>query len=312
MHVLLTGAGGFVGQTLLQRLLNDSEVLPWTQLTLLDVQLPPVPADSRIRAVAGNMADPQVLAAALEQPADLVFHLASVPGGLAERDYLLGRQVNLDATLSLFEGLQRPGRPPRVVFASTIAVYGTLPALPMDESAPLRPQLSYGTQKLIGELLLEDFSRRGGLDGIALRLPGIVARPPQSSGLLSAFMSDLFWRLRDGEPFVCPVASDGTAWWMSAACCVDNLLHAAKLPAEKLVGHRAITLPVLHLSLAEVVEGLCQRFGENRRSLVSYQPNPALEQAFARYPPLTTPTAEALGFQHDGDLTELVRRTLDR
>lgn len=311
MHVLITGANGFVGATLVRRLLEDPDALPgWTQLTLLDLSFPEPPQDARVRCLAGTIADTELLADALENPVDIAFHLASIPGGAAERDYSLGRRVNLDATLALLEGLKDQERPARVVFASTIAVYGSpLPAL-VDDHTPLRPQLSYATQKLMGELLIDDFSRHGWIDGISLRLPGIVARPPQPSGLLSAFMSEVFWKLKANERFDCPVSPQAVAWWMSAARCVDNLLHAATLPAERLLARRAFALPVLHLSMAQLVDGLCQRFGEGRRAQVVYQPNEQLEANFGRYPPLQAVAAEALGLRHDGDLTQLINRTL--
>lgn len=311
MHLLITGANGFVGATLVRRLLEDPDALPgWTQLTLLDLNFPEPPQDARVRCLAGCIADTALLADALETPVDIAFHLASIPGGAAERDYNLGRRVNLDATLALLEGLKDQDSPARVVFASTIAVYGSPLPVQVDDHTPLRPQLSYATQKLMGELLIEDFSRRGWVDGISLRLPGIVARPPQPSGLLSAFMSEVFWKLAAGERFDCPVSPQAVAWWMSAARCVDNLLHAATLPAEKLLARRVFALPVLHLSMAQLVDGLCQRFGEDRRAQVVYQPNEQLEANFGRYPPLQAQAAEALGLRHDGDIQQLINRTL--
>ncbi|WAH56139.1 NAD-dependent epimerase/dehydratase family protein [Pseudomonas silvicola] len=313
MHILITGANGFVGATLVQRLLGSPEALPgWTRLTLLDLGFDTPCHDPRVRALAGSLDDPRLLADALETPVDIAFHLASVPGGLAERDYGLGRRVNLDATLALLEGLKGQARPARVVFASTIAVYGSPLLQPVDDHTPLRPQLSYATQKIMGELLVEDFSRRGWVDGISLRLPGIVARPPQPSGLLSAFMSEMFWKLKAGEPFVCPVSPAAQAWWMSAARCVDNLLHAARLPAEALRPRRVFALPVLHLSMAQLIDGLCARFGESRRAQVSYAPDAHLEANFGRYPPLRAEAAEALGLRHDGSLEALIANTLPR
>lgn len=309
MHILITGANGFVGASLVRRLLTDPAALPgWDRLTLVDLGFTTPTDDPRVQQLGGSLDDPALLATALETPADVVFHLASVPGGLAERDYALGRQANLDATLALLEGLQRQATPARVVFASTIAVYGSpLPEV-VDDFTPLRPHLSYATQKLIGELLIDDFSRRGTLDGISLRLPGIVARPPQPSGLLSAFMSDVFWKIKAGEPFECPVSAQATAWWMSAVRCVDNLLHAATLPAETLRARRVFTLPVLHLSMGALIEGLQQRFGQ---SPVSFVPNESLEAAFGHYPPLRSDAAEQLGLCHDGSLTQLIERTLN-
>lgn len=256
MNILVTGGNGFVGRELVKRLLAQASILPddraLTQLTVVDVGCEHLPDDPRLRFVSGSIADSAVLEAALEVPADLVFHLASIPGGAAERQFELGLQVNLCATLELFQRLARQGNRPRVVFTSTIAVYGSaLPAL-VDDTSPLRPDMSYGAHKLVGEILLADYSRRGALDGRIVRLPGIVARPPEPSGLLSAFMSDLFWKLAAGDTFTCPVSEQAVAWWMSVGCCAENLLHAASLSPELVADRRAYTLPVLRLTVGQV------------------------------------------------------------
>jgi nucleoside-diphosphate-sugar epimerase len=215
--------------------------------------------------------------------------------------------VNLRATLAMLELLRdQPAPPARFTFASTIAVYGSpMPAV-VDDDTPMRPGLSYGAHKLVDEILIKDYSRRGWIDGRIVRLPGIVARPAEPSGLLSAFMSDIFWKLRAGEPFTCPVSADAVAWWMSVGCCVDNLLHAAGLDARAVEARRDWTLPVLRLRIAELVDALVRRYGEDRRGLVSYAPDDALEQAFGRFPPLEAGAAEAIGFRHDGDVDRLV------
>ena len=309
MHVLITGAGGFVGSHLVRRLLAEDAALgqPLERLILLDQWFDENRVDPRVEQHAGSMTDGELIRRVLADGVDVVFHLASVPGGLAERNYELGRQVNLDATLQLLEQLRGQPRPPRFIFASSVAVYGDpLPARVDDATLP-KPTLTYGAHKLIGEILLADFSRRGWIDGIALRLPGIVARPPESSGLLSAFMSDMFWRLAAGEPFTCPVSPQAVAWWMSVRCCVDNLLHAAKLTPKQRRTARAIPLPVLRLTIAELVDALARVYGEDRRELVRYEPNEALEAGFGRYPPLDASMAEALGFRHDGTIEELIR-----
>lgn len=308
MRVLITGAGGFVGRRLVRRLLDEGQ--PDTTLILLDQRLDEVSADPRVERHVGSIVDGELVSAALAGGVDVVFHLASVPGGLAERTYELGRQVNLDATLALLEQLRGQPRAPIVVFASSIAVYGNLTPSRVDDATLPRPQLSYGAHKLIGEILVSDFSRRGWIDGIALRLPGIVARPPEPSGLLSAFMSNIFWRLAAGEPFTCPVSPQAVAWWMSADCCVDNLLHAARLTPAQRSAARTIALPVLRLTIAELVDGLARRYGEDRRALVRYEPDEALEAGFGRYPPLDARSAEALGFHHDGSVERLIENAV--
>jgi nucleoside-diphosphate-sugar epimerase len=200
----------------------------------------------RVRRLPGSIADPKVLAQAFEEPVDVVFHLASIPGGMAEQQYELAREVNLDATVRLLEAARAQtlatSKPVTFVFASTIAVFGSPLPAEVDDATPLKPKLTYGAQKLVGEILLEDFHRRGWIQGRAVRLPGIVARPPQRTGQLSAFLSDIIRELAAGNSYACPVAADSTTWLMSLPCIVDNLLHAAVMGPEACRDSRVWTL----------------------------------------------------------------------
>lgn len=313
MRVLVTGAGGFIGRVLVRRLLADGLGGQGIEhLVACDLSLQGLPAHTRVRAVPGSIATPGVLEAALAEPVDAVFHLASVPGGAAERDPDLGRAVNLDATLRLLDLLRGQGTAPRFVFTSTVAVYGEeLPAV-VDEDTPAQPALSYGAHKLAAEVLVADAARRGWIQACSLRLPGVVARPGDGAGLVSAFMSRLFWQLQAGEPVLLPVSADGTAWWISVGACVDNLLHAATVDPAVLGVRRVVQMPALHLPMHAVVEALVAVHGEDRRALVRYEPQPAVQRLFAAYPPLQTPRAQALGFAHDGTVQRLIRRaTMD-
>jgi nucleoside-diphosphate-sugar epimerase len=318
MNLLITGANGFIGKALTSRLLNAGTtplagLSPIGRLTLIDLAFEG-PEVARVRRLHGSIADPAILARAFDTPVDVLFHLASIPGGMAEQHYELARQVNLDATVNLLEAARTQAiaasKPVTVVFASSIAVLGSpLPAL-VDDATPLRPKLSYGAQKLIGEILIEDFTRRGWLNGRSIRLPGIVARPPQRAGQLSAFLSDIIRDLAAGLTYACPVSADSTTWLMSTQCVVDNLLHAAAMSAESCRETRAWTLPALCVSMTQLVGAIADVYGGEVLGRVTYGSNPALEANFGRYPPLVTPAAEAAGFAHDGDLPTLVRRAL--
>lgn len=315
MHVLITGANGFIGRALVERLLSgDAQRSPDDCLTLSDLAFagPELP---RVRRVAGSIADPAVVARAFDSPLDVVFHLASVPGGLAEQNFELGRQINLNATLDLMRAARAQtiggSKPPTFVFASSIAVLGApLPCL-VDDATPPRPNLSYGAHKLIGEVLAEDFHRRGWLKARSVRLPGIVARPAQRTGQLSAFMSDIIRELAQGRAFACPVAAHSTTWLMSVRCAVDNLLHAAFMPESACAETRVWTLPALHSSMMQLVAAIAEVHGSDVSSRVSFGHDAQLEATFGRYPPLCTRAAEAAGFAHDGDLPSLVRRALE-
>ncbi|WP_157264069.1 NAD-dependent epimerase/dehydratase family protein [Azohydromonas aeria] len=310
-HVVVTGAEGFVGRALVQRLLAQGLAgQPLSRLTLLDLGFAGPHADSRVVQLPGSIADAAVRREAYAVPVDAVFHLASIPGGAAEKDYALGRSINLDATLGLLEDLRGQPVPPRFVFASTVAVYGEkLPAV-VDEATLPAPGLTYGAHKLAGEYLVADASRLGWVQGCSLRLPGVVARPGEGTGMLSAFMSLLFWRLAAGHPLTVPVSRDGVAWWISVGRCVDNLLHAATVDPARFTARRSYQMPVLRLTVGEVVDALAARFGADRQALVTYAPDPFIERLFANYPPLATPQALELGLQHDGSVDDLVVRAL--
>ena len=321
MKVLVTGAGGFVGAALAERLRDDAAALgaPVSELLLADMAFskpptPPVPrADGpRVTQHVGSIADAAFLDGLIATSPDVVFHLASIPGGAAERDPVLGTAVNLHATTRLLEGLadfkaRGATQAPVVVFTSTVAVYGA--ALPAEVNAdtPLRPLTSYGAHKLMTEVHLADLSRRGVLDGRSVRLPGIVARPAQAGGHVSAFMSNIFHALAAGEAFTCPVSAAATCWWMSRERCVDNLLHIARMPAP---AQRTWPMPVLRFSIGELVDALARIYGEDRRALVRYAPVEAVEALFGRQPPLEDSLPRALGLRDDGDIDALIRRAL--
>lgn len=315
MRVLVTGAGGFVGTSLVHRLLREGMAQRGdvSELVLVDRQMGFAQGDARVTTVAGDFGSLEVLEPLLRKPVDVVFHLASVPGAQAEADPAAGDSVNLWGMLALFERLaqqamQYEGRAVRVVYASSVAALGEPLPRSVDEHTAPRPTISYGTHKLVGELVLADWTRRGMLDGRSLRLPGIVARPELSSGHGSAFMSQLFRVAQRGEAYTCPVSPAATAWWMSRRCCVDNLLHAARMPSASLHAERVWTPPVLHLSVGQIVDALRRRFGSFE---IDYAPVERIEQRFGRQPPLADSRAIEAGFRHDGTIDGLVEAALE-
>jgi nucleoside-diphosphate-sugar epimerase len=311
-RIVITGAGGFVGKRLVRALLHRGELggRPIGAITCVDIALPPV-ADARVRGIAGDLLDAAVLAEAVRGGVDTVFHLATIPGGAAERNYDLSRRVNVDGAFAVLEAVRNAAAPPRVVFTSTIAVYGVpLPEF-VDDSTMCTPTMTYGGQKLMIEAAISDFTRKGWIDGRAVRLSGIVARPRQAnSGLISAYLSDVFTLLAEGLPFVCPVGPEATSWMLSVHGCIANLLHAGDIGPEGLPHWRAWNLPTQCLSMRALVDAIAAVTGADAAALVRYAPNPTVQAQFGSYPPIATAIADRLGFAHDGDPATLVRNAL--
>ena len=296
MHVLVTGARGFLGQMLVHALRVGHHVV----------------ATDRDD---GDIADPAHVRKLFATPIDRVFHLAAVVSGAAEADYDAGRLVNLDATLLLLDACRaqarRGGPVVRFVEASSIAVFGTpLPAR-IDDGTPPQPSLSYGTQKRIAELLIDDLSRRGEIDGRALRLPGIVVRPQLPNGALSAFNSDVIREPLAGRDFTCPVGPDATIWVASRHSAVANLLHLANVYPKALGAARAVNAPALVVSIGEIVAAL-GRADAAAPGRVRFQPIPQIEAQFGRWPrDASFARARDLGLAGDDSIDAIVRKHLD-
>lgn len=303
MKAAIIGAGGFVGQALTRRLLSDAGL---DRLALLDQTVFPAPQDRRVETCVGDFADPAILGQALDG-ADKVIVLAAILGGAAEANYPLSRRVNVDATLSLFERLRDRDPKTRVVFASTIAVFAKpMPALVTD-STPTGPSMVYGAQKLMMEIALSNFAARGWLDGVSLRPSGVMARDGADARQKTAFMSRVFYAVRNGEDITLPVRPDSHTWIASVDSVARNFAHAAMLSSEALGADRAFTLPALRVSFHDLVAALRARF-PGGRGRVTYAPDDEIVALFGSYPDLETPIADRLGFICDRDANDLVAR----
>ncbi len=303
MNIVVTGAGGFVGRQLVALLLARGD-----SVVGMDSHAGGISQGARI--VAGDICDASVRAEAFRDGCDALVHLATVPGGTAEADPAASRRVNIDAMYDLLDAAKVAGKCPRVVYASSIAVFGDpLPAAGVNDATQLAPKLVYGGHKAMMELAVAMMHHRGEIAGVTVRLPGILARPKGPSGMKSAFMSDLFHALRAGEPFVCPVSEGATIWVQSVAQCARNLVHALGVDAALMPVTRTVTLPAQRVTMGALAAEIAQQCGTST-NLVSYRPDAALERAFGAHPALATPAAEHAGFAHDGDLATLVANAL--
>jgi len=305
MPIIITGAGGFVGRHLVTLLLDQGQ-----EIVALDSHVAHLAPHANLRTVAGDIADADVRAATFAHGCSALVHLATVPGGAAEADPAASRRINIDAMYDLLDAAKAAGSRPRIVYASSIAVFGDpLPPKGVDDATLLAPKLVYGGHKAMMELAINMMHQRGEIEGVSVRLPGILARPKGPSGMKSAFMSDLFHALKAGEAFTCPVSPQATIWAESVSQCVTNLAHAIKLDAALMPRTRVVTLPALRIGMADLAAEIARQCGTSA-DLVNYVPDPALEAAFGAHPQLETPAAERAGFAHDGDIAKLVTNAL--
>jgi nucleoside-diphosphate-sugar epimerase len=320
MQVVITGGAGFLGSRLARALLarptlQDARGEPGaiTALTLLDVVIPPSPpADPRVRVVAGDLADPRIVEAAITEDTASIFHLAAVVSGQAESDFDLGMRVNLDATRSLLERCRALRAPPKVLFASSLAVFGgTLPD-PVPDDAPLRPQSSYGTQKAIGELLVFDMTRKGFIDGRSLRLPTVTVRPGMPNRAASSFASGIIREPLAGVDAVCPVSPETRMWVQSPRAVIDNLIAGHEAPSSAFRETRSVNVPGLCVGVGEMVEALRAVAGNAVAERVKWVHDPAIDRIVSTWPANFAPQlGPSLGMRADRDFASIVRAYIE-
>jgi nucleoside-diphosphate-sugar epimerase len=315
MRIVITGGCGFLGRRVAIRLLQQGCALgPVEELVLFDNAPPalPLPEDKRLSLVTGDIADRDTVSRLIAAPGanggtDAVFHLAAIVSGQAEADTDLGYRVNLDGTRAVLDACRALGTRPRVVFASSLAVYGgALPPAVGDDTA-LTPQTSYGTQKALGELLVGDYSRKGFVDGRALRLPTVVVRPGRPNRAASTFASSMIREPLAGLDAVCPVAPDTVMALASPRRIVEGLIHAIGLPGDAFGASRSLQLPGFSVSVGEMAAALRRAGGEAAHARIRWQPDPAIQAIVSGWPrALQTPRAEALGFGRDSGIDAVI------
>jgi len=315
MKVLITGGAGFLGRCLARELLargslKDTSGKPQavTELVLLDVVRANDFGDSRVRMEVGDIAERGVLERVIDERTSAIFHLAAIVSGQAEADFDLGMRINLDASRLLLEICRERGHKPRVLFTSSVAVYGgDLPNVVHDDTA-LNPQSSYGAQKAIAELLLSDYTRRGFVDGRVVRLPTISVRPGKPNAAASSFASGIIREPLNGETAVCPVEGATRLWLLSPRKAIENLIAALELDTALLGTGRALNLPGISVSVDEMVAALREVAGEQAVRRIVWERDARVEKIVGSWPGRwDTSRAESLGLTGERSFADVIR-----
>jgi nucleoside-diphosphate-sugar epimerase len=321
MKILIIGAGGMIGSKLAKRITHDAKVANQavTTLTLVDIVPPASPVAANNIVINTRVADLTKLGIAdslIHDEPDLIYQLAAVVSGEAEEDFEKGYLINLDGTRALLEAIRAQhtatGYTPKVVFASSIAVYGAPFPEVIDDDFHLTPQTSYGTQKAICELLLADYNRRGFLQGIGLRLPTICIRPGLPNKAASGFFSNILREPLNGVSAVLPVNDQVKHWFASPRAAINFLLHAASLSRDAIGLRCNMNLPGLCTTVAEELEALQRVAGSDILKLIRQEPDATIQNIVAGWPESFTATrAIGLGFRSENSFDDIIKVYLE-
>jgi nucleoside-diphosphate-sugar epimerase len=320
MHILIIGAAGMVGRKLTDRLVADGGLggQPVDRLTLADVIEPAAPAGftGPVSTRTADLSTPGTAESLIAERPDVIFHLAAIVSGEAEADFDKGYRINLDGTRFLFDSVRLEGQKapykPRLVFTSSIAVFGApFPATIPDEFFTT-PLTSYGTQKAIGELLLSDYTRRGFFDGVGIRLPTICVRPGTPNKAASGFFSNIIREPLNGIEAVLPVSDQVRHWHASPRSAVGFLIHAATMDTSAIGPRRALSMPGYSCTVAEQIEALRKIAGEGVVARIKRVPDPVIDGIVAGWPRnFEAKRATALGFKAESSFEEIIRVHID-
>jgi len=314
MHILITGAAGMVGRKLTARLVEDGALdgKRIEKLTLVDISAPDKPDrfGGAVETIAADMAEPTAVRAAVGKMPDVIFHLAAVVSAEAELDFEKGTRINLDGSRALIEAIRTAGNGyrPRLVFTSSIAVFGAPFPDAIADDFHLTPLTSYGTQKAVIELLLADYTRRGFVDAVGIRLPSIVVRPGRPNKAASGFFSSIIREPLAGQEALLPVEDSVLHWHASPRAAVGFLVHAAGLDAAKLGPRVNLTMPGVCCTVAEQIAALRRIAGDKVAARIRREPDPLVARIVAGWPSRFDPRrALALGFRGEASFDEIIR-----
>ncbi|MDY6946514.1 MAG: D-erythronate dehydrogenase [Pseudomonadota bacterium] len=320
MRVVVTGGTGFLGQKLGAALaergrLSDAAGTQQqiSEIVLFDRAGPQAPlSDRRIKVVTGDINSSEDIARVIAPGTGSIFHLAAVVSGEAEQNFDLGLRVNLDGTRAILDQCRRLPAPPRLIFTSSMAAFGgELPPV-LHDTTPLNPQTSYGNQKAACEFMVNDWSRKGFIDGRSLRLPTIVVRPGKPNKAASGFASSIIREPLMGRDYVCPVPPETTMWMLSPRRIVEAMIHAHELPAERWGVNRVLNPPGIRVSMTEAVDAVRRLGGDAAAGRVRFEPDPFIVRIVSGWPKaFATPRALALGFKADADIDAIVQAFIE-
>lgn len=316
MHVMVIGAAGMIGRKLVEKIAGQPGVLGGDveKLTLVDVVAPPLPVAlaSISTALALDLSEPGAAETLAAKRPDVIFHLAAIVSGEAEADFDLGYKVNLDGTRMFFEAIRQEGMKepykPRVIFASSIAVFGEPFPEKIGDEFFTTPLTSYGTQKAISELLLADYTRKGFFDGVGIRLPTICIRPGKPNKAASGFFSNILREPLVGQEAVLPVDESVRHWFASPRSAIGFFVHAAGMDTSRIGPRRNLTMPGLSALVGEEIEALGRIAGPKAVSLIRREPDPVIGRIVAGWATdFDARRASALGFKAETTFDEIVR-----
>jgi nucleoside-diphosphate-sugar epimerase len=320
MRVLVTGAAGMIGRKLVERIATETGVLgaEIAHIVLADIVPPAAPPElsDRARCVAVDLSDESAAAGLIAERPDVIFHLAAIVSGEAEADFDKGYRINLDGTRAFFDAIRREGQKaayfPRMIFASSIAVFGAPFPNKIGDEFFTTPLTSYGTQKAIAELLLADYSRRGIFDGIGIRLPTICIRPGSPNKAASGFFSNILREPLNGQEAVLPVDESVRHWFASPRSAVGFFVHAARLDLTQVGPRRNLTMPGLCATVGEEIAALGRVAGEKAVRLIRRAPDPVIQKIVAGWPTeFEARRAEALGFTAESNFDDIIKAHIE-
>jgi D-erythronate 2-dehydrogenase len=314
MHVLIIGASGMLGSKLCNELIAKGTLLgkEIALLTRHDVVLPTPPPTSAF-TIETQMSDLSKEGEAnklLAGKPDVIFHLAAIVSGEAEANFEKGYQINFDGTRQLLEAIRLIGNGycPKIVFTSSIAVFGSPFPDAIDDEYFTTPLTSYGTQKAMCELLIADYSRRGFIDGLALRMPTVCVRPGKPNKAASGFFSNIIREPLVGQEAILPVNDDVRHWHAAPRTAINMLIHAANLDTSALGARRSITMPGVSCTVAEQIAAMVKVAGANHAKLIRREPDATIAKIVSGWPRNFNPQrALALGFKADKDFEDIIR-----